>query len=227
MNRMGSGYPFPLPWHLIPANTYLQARLIYGIVTNSRATDTRKFFASKGVADALVIDPIRYTDIPWLTMALPEANLPLDTTPPQVKYCGPIALDVGTVEEQDEEMIAWLRAGSARTAAASKGTDGETMAGTMLINLGSKTSYNEEQATALVEALVSVLETTETQVLWKFQKSAEYGDDYLAPAQKYIDNGRLRVTKWLTVDPLSLIKSGHISVLVHHGGASSYHEAVV
>lgn len=64
------------------------------------------------------------------------------------------------------------------------------------------------------------------QVLWKFTKYGEYSDDLLSLLQPYINAGRLRMSRWLTVDPVSLLETGDIVASVHHGGSNCYHEAI-
>jgi hypothetical protein len=38
--------------------------------------------------------------------------------------------------------------------------------------------------------------------------------------------GRLRIKKWLEVEPPTLLQGGHIVAFVHHGGAGSYHDSI-
>ena len=39
-------------------------------------------------------------------------------------------------------------------------------------------------------------------------------------------SGRVKVEEWLSVDPLAVLRSGHVVCAVHHGGSNSYHEAL-
>lgn len=99
---------------------------------------------------------------------------------------------------------------------------------TVLVNLGSEFSYTVERGTAMAETLAQVLtEVPELQILWKCRKEGNFDDSFLEPARAHIDSGRLRVVAWLDVDPTALLKSGHIVLSVHHGGASCYHESVL
>jgi hypothetical protein len=34
------------------------------------------------------------------------------------------------------------------------------------------------------------------------------------------------MSKWLAVDPVSLLETGDVVVSVHHGGSNCYHEAI-
>lgn len=38
-----SGYPFPVPWYLIPANIYINLRIIVGILTVPGMDTIREF----------------------------------------------------------------------------------------------------------------------------------------------------------------------------------------
>lgn len=76
------------------------------------------------------------------------------------------------------------------------------------------------------EALATLLDKTNVQVLWKFNKHGDYSDDTFAQLKPHLDSGRLKMEKWLTVDPTSLLSSGYIAASVHHGGANCYNEAI-
>ncbi|KAI9151444.1 Glycosyltransferase sdnJ [Paramyrothecium foliicola] len=172
----------------------------------------RAFLTAKGVKDAL---PLRVwpKGTPLLTMTIPEANLPMGKVPAELTFCGPIVLDTAPAAEQDAELAAWLKRGRGRT---------------VLVNLGTLFRYDEARAGALVGALAKVLETVQdVQVLWKFRKLGDYGDDVLEPLQRFVRDGRLKVESWLKTDPPSLLGTGDVSLFVHHGGANGYHEAVL
>ena len=207
---LGSGFKFPLPWHQIPSNIYIILRVIFAVMKSSSVTAKREFLTENGVNDPLKFFEIHHKSVPWLLTALPEASIPVDFVPDHVKCCGPIVRDVAPVHEQDPGFAAWLR-----------------RAPTMLVNLGSQMKYNEKRATAMAKAFLPVLEHTQTQILWKFQKIEHYDDTFLVPVERYIKNGRLRLEKWLAVDPTSILRSGHVTVSVHHGGANCYHETIL
>jgi hypothetical protein len=78
----------------------------------------------------------------------------------------------------------------------------------------------------MVTAIENVLSNTSVQILWKFAKVGEYSDEVLEPLQQFVAGGRLRIDKWLTVDPTSLLETGDIVASVHHGGSNCYHEAI-
>lgn len=78
----------------------------------------------------------------------------------------------------------------------------------------------------MAAAITNVLENSNVQVLWKLKREGEYGEDFMGPLKTFVDAGRAKVEKWLTVDPAALLESGHIVASVHHGGSNCYHEAV-
>ncbi len=153
---------------------------------------------------------VKFPEAPWISMAFPEAGLPLDFIPSHVMPVGPIVLDVATADKQDEELASWLK-----------------RAPTVLVNLGSAVEYDERMAREMAGALATVLESTNTQVLWKLQKACEFSDGALEPVEEHIKSGRLRIESWLDVDPVSLLQTGDIILSVHHGGANCYHEAIL
>jgi hypothetical protein len=52
----------------------------------------------------------------------------------------------------------------------------------------------------------------------------KFGDFQLDGAD--VDGNRLRVTSYLQADPVSLLRTGKLICVVHHGGSNSYHEAL-
>lgn len=78
----------------------------------------------------------------------------------------------------------------------------------------------------MAQALTALLDKTNVQVLWKFNKHGDYSDDLFTSLKPHLDSGRLKMEKWLTVDPASLLTSGYIVASVHHGGANCYNEAI-
>lgn len=78
----------------------------------------------------------------------------------------------------------------------------------------------------MAEALADFLSKTDVQVIWKVAKEGDYSDEYLTPLKPYIQKDRIRVSKWLAVDPVALLETGDVIASVHHGGSNCYHEAV-
>ncbi|KAK8050853.1 hypothetical protein PG993_002238 [Apiospora rasikravindrae] len=123
-------------------------------------------------------------------------NIPVDIVPPNVTCTGPMVISVAPAAKQDAELTAWL----------ARGGKGKTI----FINLGSSISeYNSEQASTMAAAIRATLEKhTDVQL-----------SDLIA-------SGRVRISGWLNVDPVSLLETGDIVASVHHGGSNCYHEAV-
>ena len=91
--------------------------------------------------------------------------------------------------------------------------------------LGEWLKYVEYQARVMLEAMQHVLKETDVQILWKIDKLEPFNDNFLEAAMRD-SAGRLRIEKWLDVEPPTLLQDGHILAFVHHGGAGSYHDSI-
>ncbi|KAI1861171.1 hypothetical protein JX265_009790 [Neoarthrinium moseri] len=213
-----SGIPYPVPWRRIPENIYLTLRFIYAVFTMSNIKEKQAFLKSKGLSDPINFYNLHRPEVPWFTQTLPGASRPLYQVPKNVSCLGPMTLSLGAASQQDPDLVKWL----ARKP-------------TILINFGSGFTWMKSKAEFMALALAQVLEQTDLQVLWKFQKYTndanlthrlEYDDTFLEPLRPFLDRGRVRTQTWLSADPTALLKTGHIVVSVHHGGSGCYHEAV-
>ena len=216
-----------MPLHLIPANIYLTFRFIYAVFMVPDLGIKLSYLKAKGIVDPAYPVNAYTKEVPWITQGMVETDFPLVNIPSNVVSVGPIYLSTAPAAEQDPELAAWLK-----------------QAPTVLINLGSMIMYNEERATEMAGAIKKVLDQTDVQILWKFNKVKEgqFGIDPSAPGDELsqsgweanfladlsdeLANGRLRLERWLSVDPASLIETGDVVLFVHHGGASCYNEAV-
>jgi hypothetical protein len=183
----------------------------------------RKWLPAKGIADPLKFLGAYSHDAPWVTVTTEGASIPADYIPPNVTATNPIILSVAPASEQDPELVEWLK-----------------KAPTILINLGSTVmvsslasispvltkQYTEAQASVMIQAITKVLDQLNVQFLWKFNKYGNYSNDIFLQVQRYIENGQLRLERWLTVDPTSILETGRVIASVHHGGANCYNEAV-
>jgi hypothetical protein len=206
---MSSGYPYPVPWYLIPANIYLNIRFIYSVLNTPMLTKKKEFLKQNGIVKPLDVFSTYQKDYLWLTASLPEIEFPMPVVPSNVVTCGPIFRSSAPAADQDPELVAWL-----------------TQAPTVLINLGSTVDYSADSARELLGAIKTLLENSKVQVLWKFNKRGEYSDDIFLEFSKEIKDGRLRVEKWLGIDPAAVMETGNIVASVHHGGANCFFEAV-
>lgn len=198
-----------MPWHLIPANIYLTLRLVYSVTWTPELSRKKAFLKENGIANPLDFFSVYNKDLIWLTQSSLDADFPMSIIPSNVVACGPIFLSTAPAVDQDKELAAWLQ-----------------NAPTVLINLGSSVNYDEKAATEMARAIKELLETSDVQVLWKFNKRREFPDSFLAELQEFIAQRRLRLEKWINIDPASLLETGNVVLSVHHGGANCYHEAV-
>lgn len=196
-----------MQWQKIPENIYFTGRFLYEIALGPDFNGTKEKLKAHGVKNSLLIK--RPNDRPWLSQDSDGASIALDVIPVNVTRTGPIVFEAERATEQDPELVAWL-----------------SRAPTVLVNLGSLFTYSEHFATTMALALEEVLAKTDVQVLWKMSYAEGVPENYTLPAQNIIDQGRLKVTKWLTVSPASILETGHIVASVHHGGANCYHEAI-
>lgn len=143
-----------------------------------------------------------------LVASVPEIEYPM-TVPSNIIPCGPIVSDSTSQSDLDPEFLSWLESSP-----------------TVVINLGSHARYDQERAVEIARLIDILLSESEVQVLWKFNKEigANYSDDFLSVLSSH-DPARLRVLNWIPGNLGSLLNSTNIACFVHHGGASSFHEA--
>jgi hypothetical protein len=124
----------------------------------------------------------------------------------------------------------------------------------VLINLDSHLRMDDKMAQEFAAVLKIVLDNhPKLQVLWKFKTSSGFhvktvingvgssasdeksgggslggglGKDVLDAISNGIASGRVRVVDWLSVEPLAVLQSGHVTCFVHHGGSNSFHDAL-
>jgi hypothetical protein len=129
--------------------------------------------------------------LPLADPSLPELEFPMLVVPSNVVACGPIFRSSAPAVDQDPELAAWL-----------------AQAPTVLINLGSTVDYSADSARELLGAIKTLLENSKVQVSWKFNKPGEYTEDVFLEVWKGIKDGRLRVEKWLGIDPAAMMETG-------------------
>ncbi|KAG5665551.1 hypothetical protein KAF25_009676 [Fusarium avenaceum] len=188
---MASGFPYPVPWRKVPENLYLNLRVIYSVMRMPELTARRKWLRARGIADPLNFLGAYRHDAPWITVTTEGASISADYIPPNVTATNPIILSVATASEQDPELVEWLK-----------------KTPTVLINLGSTVMYTETQASVMIQGIAKVLDQLDVQFLWKFNKYGNYSNNIFLPVQRYIENGQLRLERWLTVDPTSILETG-------------------
>jgi hypothetical protein len=187
-------------------NVYLQFRFVFAYTFYRDARKTRAYYRTRGIRNQEHL--FNLENIPVITMTTPETRFPF-TVPQNVVECGSIVLDAEKAEETSPELYDWLG-----------------RADTILINLGSLMKYDEARARTMAQIILFVLESRTVQILWKLSKLGHYNNDFLGPLQPFFQKDRLRMSAWLSAEPVSLLQSGRIVLSVHHGGANSYHEAI-
>lgn len=203
---MASGYEFPVPWYNVPLNMYFAIRFIYSMALFPSLPEMRPYFKENGFRSPLqLINP----DAPWIVQHMPNASLPLDFSPESALLVTPMVLRAAPVVQQDAELFNWLQ-----------------QRPTVLINLGTLFRYNRTRADIMAECIRDLLEETDIQVLWKLAWETEVADKKLPMLDRFVAEGRVRITDWLTADTVSILEVEQVVAFVHHGGASSYHEAI-
>ncbi|KAK2595358.1 hypothetical protein QQS21_006894 [Conoideocrella luteorostrata] len=218
-----SGFEYPVPWYLIPLNIFFVLFTGYCFKTDRNIKSVQAHL--KTSVEAVLRTPVdllfdRPAKLKVFVGSLPELDYPL-VVPQHVIPCGPILRNPRPVEDDDPELAKWLANGP-----------------TIYINLGSICRISEDKACEIAQAIRTVLRTVPSapvssplQVLWKLQKLGSYKVrepgcrifDILADEFKL---DLVRVYSWLTPQPYALLRTGHITCSVHHGGANSYFEAV-
>ncbi|KAI3542384.1 hypothetical protein CABS01_15216 [Colletotrichum abscissum] len=206
---LGSGHDFPVPWRDIPSNIYQMGSFAWAMLFNPELVEKRKFLASHNLEDPIGFFTIHQPgNGVFISQDTAAASIPLSSVPANVTTTGPIVILVASAAEQDIDLTLWLR-----------------RAPTVLINLGSLFEYDADRASSMAGALEAVLRRTSVQVLWKMNTRLD-DKEWRPLVEEFIANDRLRVLKWLTVDPAALLETGDIIASVHHGGANCYHEAL-
>lgn len=144
-----------------------------------------------------------------LVASVPEIEYPM-IIPSNIIPCGPIVSGPTSQPDLDPGFLAWIES-----------------APTVVINLGSHLRYDKGRAVEIARMIDHLLSQVDVQVLWKFNKEigANYSDDFLSVLSRHSPT-RLRILNWIPGDLGSLLNSVNIVCLVHHGGASSFHEAI-
>lgn len=176
---------------------------------NPELVEKRKFLAGHNLEDPISFFTIHQPgNGVFISQDTAAASIPLSSVPANVTTTGPIVISVASAAEQDIDLTLWLR-----------------RAPTVLVNLGSLFEYDADTASSMAGALEVVLRRTSVQVLWKMNTCLD-DKDWRPLVEEFIETDRLRVSKWLTVDPAALLETGDIIASVHHGGANCYHEAI-
>lgn len=148
--------------------------------------------------------------VPLLFQTHSASDFP-SVVPEHVTQCGPILQPSRSIREEDPELAIWL-----------------SQRPTVLINMGSLVTFTATTGRQFAEGLRMLLDKQlGIQVLWKLQFNHQ-SDSFtsLKSIDTEMSDGRVRIQGWLPVAPISILLSGHVCCMVHHGGSNSYHEAI-
>jgi hypothetical protein len=194
-------------------------RLAYTVYFNPAIAEKKAYLKEKNLPNpADLFTVYRPNDLTWISAGSLDLDFPLPFIPQNVIPCGPIVLSTAPAYQQDPDLATWI-----------------TRAPTILINLGSHVDYDKASTTEMAGAIKTLLaNNTDVQVLWKFSKRkrgdgtiVDFPDTFLDQLLEETKFGRVRIEKWLSIDPSTMFETGKIVAVVNHGGANSFHEAVL
>lgn len=149
-------------------------------------------------------------------------EFPLRVLPGHIIPVGPIIRPSRSVSEVDPGLAGWLGRGP-----------------TVYVNLGTHVSMSEDSAREMAGALRGLLDFARgvawrdgrvvgLQVLWKLSLAGkddggEVWREILGPD---IDDGTVRIVRWIEAEPTAVLAEENVVCAVHHGGANSFLEAV-
>ncbi|RDW56481.1 glycosyltransferase family 1 protein [Coleophoma crateriformis] len=207
---LSTGFPYPVPWNLIPENLYC-TWVIISCLWDPRIKALDAARHAHGIRGILPSFTPWVKDVPHICPSLPEIDLPV-VIPPNVHNTGPILVATPPIAESDPELLSWLE-----------------QRPTILVSLGTLFEAVPETVKELCLGFRILLETRpDIQILWKLKPKSSFKKEINDIVQKLLfkelNEGRVRIESWLQAEPLAILESGHIICSVHHGGANSYFE---
>ncbi|KAI4847747.1 UDP-glucoronosyl and UDP-glucosyl transferase family protein [Aureobasidium sp. EXF-8845] len=125
------------------------------------------------------------------------------------KFPAPIIRPFEPLSDTDPKLDTWLQQGP-----------------TVLINLGSHIVADQHLAAEFAAGTKMLLDRRpDIQVLWKLKTKDNLGDALHVIANE-IEQKRVWIEPWLPAQPITILMTGNIVCMVHHGGSNSYHEAI-
>ncbi|GAQ06596.1 hypothetical protein ALT_3917 [Aspergillus lentulus] len=207
-----SGYLYPLPLHQVIPNTILVLGLGLAIHNSSELKELKRYRNENELSGKTPGMISRSGDkTPFLVPSKKEYEFSR-RVPSNFTLCGPIVRPWDALETENADLARFVRRGP-----------------TVLANFGSHVVFNNATARQFAEGIALLLERKpETQILWKLKWNPEINveDKAFESIRGAIADRRVRITDWLRVEPMSLLMSGHIECIVHHGGSNSFHEAI-
>ncbi|PYI08226.1 UDP-Glycosyltransferase/glycogen phosphorylase [Aspergillus sclerotiicarbonarius CBS 121057] len=211
---LGSGFVYPLTCWAKLRNVYLGIHLEGAVKNSERFKDVEEARHARGIQGPTPIPYMHHgkgINSTILSPAHLETDFPL-TVPENITLCGPLVPPYRPIAEEDPEIAHWL-----------------SQRPTVLLNMGTRFNYDEKLQVEFGRAVCNLLDAkSNLQVLWKLQRDEEVtvSRELVEILQRHMLQQRVRIENWFAFEPMSLLMSGHITCVVHHGGASSYHEAV-
>ncbi|KAH7027263.1 uncharacterized protein B0I36DRAFT_326774 [Microdochium trichocladiopsis] len=227
---IASGIPYPMktPKQLLINLIYTYKMIRCAIAKASQDAQKLSVLQAAGLQSIVDVTAMYDPAAPFITQTLPGAHVDLLVVPDNFVMVGPVNL--AGVEElllvNDgaatlPPLLEWVRRGP-----------------TMLINMGSMYEFREPELRVMAAAIDVVLrEVPGVQVLWK----AKLAKDVVGPESRYFrddegllaslcqegqQNGRVKVEKWLEVEPPTLVLEENVVAYVHHGGAGAFNDAL-
>lgn len=243
---INSALPYPVPWSQMAMNIGLSL-----ILAKTMLTDTRIKTAGRLLKEQTKDENFRLITVAELGVvhAPPpgirilvafseDLDYPFDVLPSHISKssrwlsfwwdpsltdvtapCGPVVRHAQKLALADPALEKWLAQGP-----------------TVYANLGTQFKVSPAEALEFALALRDLLDAPggqDLQVLWKLKRTTEGTSwdgeweavrDALRPE---VEADRVRIVAWVEADPCAVLQSGHVVCSVHHGGASSHHEALV
>lgn len=204
---MGSGYPYPLPFKLIAANTYLVLKVALTFASGKAPPEDPGSDKDLEKRNPFPLGNAFTKDTVQLTPSFPEMDFPCQSFD-NVVCCGPILRKREPLTTSDPKLESWLTKP------------------TILISLGSHMKPTEQIAIQMAKAIKLVLDRhPDKQVLWKLRYEWEESKEFREVLDSAIASGQVWITPWIQADIMSVLETGRIAAYVHHGGANSYFEA--
>jgi hypothetical protein len=207
---MGTGWPYPLPRHLLILNIILGLSLALAL---ELSTHNRQIKAARREAGYNG----RWMSLEGVTrlcMGIPELDYD-GRQPPLLYPVGPMLLPSPPLGQADSDLDAWI--------------DGprSDRAFTITFSLGSQLALDKSKAEDVLRVFEALLaEQTETRVYAKIMRMGDYDLPLLDNLERRFGKDRLRVVEWMMSDPIALLRTGKVDLAIHHGGSNSYHEAL-
>ncbi|KAF3911141.1 hypothetical protein AA313_de0207751 [Arthrobotrys entomopaga] len=202
--RSGTGYAYPVPLHLKPANMLIFFSFFSAILGSSKRKlmdKRRKAMGLKGPHPILDLN-----GAPHITPCLREIDYPCKFDDSVITNCGPIIFPSSI--KSDDPLLVWIK-----------------RMPTVLINLGTHCNFYEKHAAEMLKGIRTVVDKLPgVQILWKWkevERHAKLVDKFVGE-----NNDRVKIVNWLENSPMDLLKTGDIVCNVHHGGANSFYEAL-